>query len=244
MSEEIIIGYKFLIPTEIGWRSPVFHCTWTDRAQANSKPSEEGPTGIYGVFDPSDCKGYYGVLVRIQAFGQVVLGERGFRAEEALILDYDEDERNAFLFFELADTTTKIELGIRCALSVYPDPKFHRWADNWINGKDRSVTAAKTAAGYSTATRAANAAAWAALEAGGYSAAANAAAWAASAAAALAAKAAAWAAAWAALEAAWSAAKAAAWAAAAWAAALEAAAEEEVHPLIVAIRQYREAHGG
>ena len=138
MSNDIIIGYKRLIPTEAGWKSPTYDCEWTDRAQANSIPTEQGSTGIHAVFEPRECRRYVGALVRIQAMGTVVLGDKGFRCEEALILDYDQEEREAFLFFEQAKTITKTELGIRCAMLVYPDKSFNQWADNWIRGSQSS----------------------------------------------------------------------------------------------------------
>ena len=50
----------------------------------------------------------------------------------------------------------RVKFGILCALEVYKDAKFVRWAANWLDGTDRSRDAAAWAA------RAANAAAWAA----------------------------------------------------------------------------------
>jgi len=50
----------------------------------------------------------------------------------------------------------RIEIGIRCALTVYKDPGFQSWANAWLSGEDRT---AKAAAAPSYAAYAANAAA-------------------------------------------------------------------------------------
>ncbi len=54
----------------------------------------------------------------------------------------------------------RIEFGILCALEVYHEESFVKWAKNWLNGKDRSKAAAYAAA--DAANAAANAAAYAA----------------------------------------------------------------------------------
>ena len=53
----------------------------------------------------------------------------------------------------------RIEIGIRCALTVYKDPGFQSWANAWLSGEDRT---AKAAAAPSYTAYAANAAAGAA----------------------------------------------------------------------------------
>lgn len=40
----------------------------------------------------------------------------------------------------------KVAFGILCALKVYKDKEFKKWAVNWLNGKDRSKESANTAA--------------------------------------------------------------------------------------------------
>ena len=52
-------------------------------------------------------------------------------------------------------TEQRAAFAIRCALEVYTDPAFVRWAEAWLSGEDRSADAARAAA------RAANAAAYA-----------------------------------------------------------------------------------
>lgn len=52
----------------------------------------------------------------------------------------------------------RIRFGILCVVSVYKEPSFLRWADNWLTGKDRTAAAAWAA----EASAAASAAAWAA----------------------------------------------------------------------------------
>ena len=53
-------------------------------------------------------------------------------------------------------TEQRAAFAIRCALEVYTDPAFVRWAEAWLSGEDRSADAARAAA------YAANAAAYAA----------------------------------------------------------------------------------
>ena len=66
-------------------------------------------------------------------------------------------------------TEQRAAFAIRCALEVYTDPAFVRWAEAWLSGEDRSADAARAAA------RAANAAAYATYAADAAHAAANAA---------------------------------------------------------------------
>lgn len=100
----------------------------------------------------------------------------------------------------------KVHFAIRCALGVYKERGFVKWAENWISGTDRTAEAARAArdawdawdafeAAAEAANKAAFEAAWDAVEAAAW-AAAETAAWAA------------WAAAWAAWDA-WDAARAA-----------------------------------
>ncbi len=60
-------------------------------------------------------------------------------------------------------TEQRVEIAIRCALTVYSNPSFVLWANNWLSGKDRSAAAAAAAA-RAAAARAAEAAAVAAAE--------------------------------------------------------------------------------
>jgi hypothetical protein len=46
----------------------------------------------------------------------------------------------------ILSTEYKIEFAIRCALKVYKNKSFAAWAKNWLSGKDRSSSAANTAA--------------------------------------------------------------------------------------------------
>jgi len=39
----------------------------------------------------------------------------------------------------------RIEIAIRCALAVYPEPNFAAWAADWLSGQDRSVESAAAA---------------------------------------------------------------------------------------------------
>jgi hypothetical protein len=57
-------------------------------------------------------------------------------------------------------TDQRVEIGIRVSLLVYKEPSYVTWAENWLNGKDRSFNAANSAANaaYSAANSAANAA--------------------------------------------------------------------------------------
>ena len=50
----------------------------------------------------------------------------------------------------------RVEIAIRCVLKVYHEPKFVKWANNWLNGIDRSPEAAYAV--YETAYYAAHAA--------------------------------------------------------------------------------------
>lgn len=45
-----------------------------------------------------------------------------------------------------APTDLVVECGIRCALEIYDESAFVRWAERWIDGSDRSVRAARAAA--------------------------------------------------------------------------------------------------
>jgi len=61
-------------------------------------------------------------------------------------------------------TKQRVRFAILCAKAVYADEHFGRWADDWLNGKDRSGSAAKAAAkaaAWAWAAKAAKAAAWA-----------------------------------------------------------------------------------
>jgi len=87
-------------------------------------------------------------------------------------------------------TEQRVRFGILCAMEVYADPDWHRWANDWLAGKDRSARAARSAWVWAaSASDAAWAAAWAAATwaasasdaawAAAWAAAANAAEWAA-----------------------------------------------------------------
>ena len=71
----------------------------------------------------------------------------------------------------------RIRFGIICTRAVYCDPSWNRWADDWLNGNDRSAESARAAraaaapaaaaaweAAEDAAAEAAAAAAWAAAE--------------------------------------------------------------------------------
>ena len=62
--------------------------------------------------------------------------------------------------FPKITTTQRIAYGILCALEVYDEPEFQKWAENWLNGEDRT---ARAAVGATMAARAAEA--WAAMAA-------------------------------------------------------------------------------
>jgi len=58
--------------------------------------------------------------------------------------------------------TQKVAFAILCALEIYADPKFVKWAEGWLQNKDRTAEAARAAAwAERTAAWAARAAAWA-----------------------------------------------------------------------------------
>ena len=61
-------------------------------------------------------------------------------------------------------TEKRVEFAIRCALQVYKDESFVQWANQWLEGTDRSREAARAAeaAEAAWAAEAARAAAWAA----------------------------------------------------------------------------------
>ena len=40
----------------------------------------------------------------------------------------------------------RIEIGIRCAVTVYKDPGFQSWANAWLSGEDRTAKAVSYAA--------------------------------------------------------------------------------------------------
>ena len=64
-------------------------------------------------------------------------------------------------------TNQRIRFAIYCALEVYNDKGFIKWANNWLSGKDRTWAAARAAAENTAevAWDAARAAAWAARDA-------------------------------------------------------------------------------
>ena len=79
-------------------------------------------------------------------------------------------------------TEQRVCYGIYCAVWVYRDADFIRWARIWLSGTDRSesaAAAAEAAAAWAAAWAAASAAAWAAAKAAWAARAASAAAWAA-----------------------------------------------------------------
>ncbi len=39
----------------------------------------------------------------------------------------------------------RVEIAIRCAQLIYPDPGFNNWAEKWLSGEDRSHSAARVA---------------------------------------------------------------------------------------------------
>jgi hypothetical protein len=55
----------------------------------------------------------------------------------------------------------RVEFAIKCAMKVYQEPGFVKWAKGWLTGKDRSAEAASAAVVW-----AASAATWAAGAAG------------------------------------------------------------------------------
>jgi hypothetical protein len=59
-------------------------------------------------------------------------------------------------------TEQRVEIAIRCAVQVYKNTKFIKWANGWLSNKDRTVAAAGAAG---AAAVAAAEAAWAAVEA-------------------------------------------------------------------------------
>jgi hypothetical protein len=64
-------------------------------------------------------------------------------------------------------TEQRIEIGIKIVKTVNKDKKWNLWADKWLSGENRSITAADAAADAATyATYAANAAGYAAYAAG------------------------------------------------------------------------------
>jgi hypothetical protein len=71
-------------------------------------------------------------------------------------------------------TEQRVEVAIRCALAVCEDGAWRAWAENWLNGTDRTAAAARAA--WAAARAAAEAAAWAAEWAAEWAAAAAAAA--------------------------------------------------------------------
>ena len=67
-------------------------------------------------------------------------------------------------------TEQKVRFAILCAMEVCAEPNFRVWANNWLDGKDRSEAAARAAEAAAeavawAAAEAAEAAAWAAAEA-------------------------------------------------------------------------------
>ena len=50
----------------------------------------------------------------------------------------------------------RIEIGIRCALTVYKDPGFQSWANAWLSGEDRTAKAAADAPSYAAYAAGAN----------------------------------------------------------------------------------------
>lgn len=44
------------------------------------------------------------------------------------------------------DTTQRVRFGILCALQVYQDPAWRKWAEGWLSGSDRGEAAAGIAA--------------------------------------------------------------------------------------------------
>ena len=225
MEDDIIIGYKKLIP--IGhrrWKSPLYDTIWeNDALSADRPPDLQTPYGIYARLKPDqELLHFCGCIVTIQAFGTIVLADQGFRCEKAIIIAYDPQERDTYLRFDNASLEHKAAIAIVCALAVYKDSAFLHWATKWLSGDDRTQVAA-----WAAADAAAEAATWAARVAADAAAdaAADTAAWAAARAASWAARVATWAA---------RGADAAMWAEA-WAAEAAWAADTRESPLIYAV---------
>jgi hypothetical protein len=64
----------------------------------------------------------------------------------------------------LITPTQRVEIGIRCVQGLHSEPNFVIWAENWLNGTNRTKTAAAKAAwrAWEAAALAAEAGAWAA----------------------------------------------------------------------------------
>ena len=51
-----------------------------------------------------------------------------------------------------------VTIAIKCAMEIYPEKSFTKWAEDWLNGKDRTIMSARAAAAATEAARAARAA--------------------------------------------------------------------------------------
>ena len=91
-------AFKKLIPVFdesgrlISFESPIKKTAWDGfKLSADKVPSADNKHGIYAVFDPEDNQldEYDRVLVELDAYGIVVIGDRGLRAEHARIISWD-----------------------------------------------------------------------------------------------------------------------------------------------------------
>src|SRR4030042_443375 len=116
MNDEVIICYKKLIPLGPGrWESPLYRTVWeNDQHTSPTIPKETNTKGVYARWKPdSELLFYSGCVVTIQAFGQLILAEEGFRCETATVIDYNIEERDAWLAFQGMSTEQKVEVAIR-----------------------------------------------------------------------------------------------------------------------------------
>ena len=59
-----------------------------------------------------------------------------------------------------ATTTQRVAFGLLCAMEVCADKEWRTWAENWLNGKDRSIESAWAVAAESRAEWVAARAEW------------------------------------------------------------------------------------
>ena len=88
----------------------------------------------------------------------VAEGEGSTKSDHGLKVGYSKITTLEQMGLPVITTGQRIAFGILCALEVYKDPEFVKWANNWLDGSDRSSDAAYAADAAYTAADAAAAA--------------------------------------------------------------------------------------
>lgn len=90
----------------------------------------------------------------------VAEGEGSTKSDHGLKVGYTKITTIKRMTLPVITDTQRVAFGILCVLEVYHDPEFVKWANGWLDGSDRSASAADavyTAAVYTAAYAAADA---------------------------------------------------------------------------------------